>query len=212
VAEERTEGARGFLPPDPGGPEPDLGAAPPQPPAPPTQQQPTYAPPQQQLGWNQPPPPAQPGWQQQPQPPQPWAWQPAGPPVPDNGAAVTGFVLSLVAAGLLLISVGLSSIVSVVCSGLGIFYSHRGRQRVDRGETPKHRGLAQAGFITGIVTLGFSLVATLAWALILVLYATDDEFRRDFEDEIDGGGGGFETSVRAGGLAIRCAAAIAGVG
>ena len=109
--------------------------------------------------------------------------------MPDNGPAVTGFVLSLVAAGLLLISVGLSSIVSVVCSGLGIFYSNKGRQRVDRGETPKHRGLAQAGFITGIVTLVLSLVATAFWVLILVLYATDDEFRRDFEDEIEGSGG-----------------------
>jgi hypothetical protein len=200
VDEEPTRGEQGFLPPEPGGPDPDLGAPPPQPPSPPTQQQPSYAPPQQQLGW-----------QQQPQPPQPGAWQPTGPAVPDNGVAVTGFVLSLVAAGLLLISVGLSSIVSVVCSGLGIFYSHKGRQRVDRGETPKHRGLAQAGFITGIVTLGFSLVATLAWVLVLVLYATNDEFRRDFEDEIDGGGGsGFETSVRAGALAIRSVAALVG--
>lgn len=159
------------------------------------------------MGWNQPPPPPQQGWQQ-PQPPQPWAWQPTGPPVPDNGAAVTGFVLSLVAAGLLLISVGLSSIVSVVCSGLGIFYSRKGRQRVDRGETPKHRGLAQAGFITGIVTLVLSLLATVFWVVIIVLYATDDEFRRDFDNEIDGSGSGIETSVRAGALAIRSVAAL----
>lgn len=159
------------------------------------------------MGWNQPPSPPQQGWQQ-PQPPQPWAWQPTGPPVPDNGAAVTGFVLSLVAAGLLLISVGLSSIVSVVCSGLGIFYSRKGRQRVDRGETPKHRGLAQAGFITGIVTLVLSLLATVFWVVIIVLYATDDEFRRDFDNEIDGSGSGIETSVRAGALAIRSVAAL----
>ena len=212
--EEPTQGGQGFLPPEPAGSEPDLGAAAPKPPPPPAQQQPAYVPPQQQLGWNQPSQRPQPGWQQQQQQePQPWAWQPAGPPVPDNGPAVTGFVLSLVAAGLLLISVGLSSIVSVICSGLGIFYSHKGRQRVDRGETPKHRGLAQAGFITGIVTLVLSLLATAFWILILVLYATDEEFRRDFEDEIEGGGGGgFETSVRAGGLAIRAAAAIAGAG
>ena len=122
--EEPTQGGQGFLPPEPAGPEPDLGAAAPEPPPPPPQQQPAYVPPQQQLGWNQAPPPAQPGWQQQPPQPQPWAWQPAGPPVPDNGTAVTGFVLSLVAAGLLLISVGLSSIVSVVCSGLGLSLIH----------------------------------------------------------------------------------------
>jgi len=187
VAEER------FLPPEPGGAEPDLGA--PTPPRPPQQQHAAYPPPQQQMGWNQPP-------QQQ------WGWQPAQPPVPDNGSAVAGFVLSLVAAGLLLISVGLSSIVSIVCSGLGIFYSRKGKQRVERGETPKHGGLAQAGFITGIVTLVISLLATAFWVLIVVLYATDDEFRRDFDNEIDGGGSGIETSVRAGALVIRLAAAL----
>ena len=89
------------------------------------------------------------------------------------------------AAGLLLISVGLSSIISIVCAGLGIFYSHRGQQRVKRGETPKHGGLAQAGFITGIVTLVLSLLATAFWILIIVLYATDDEFRRDFENDFE---------------------------
>ena len=154
----------GYLPPEPRGPEPDLGAKPP--PLP----QPHHAPPQQQPAW---------GHQQ------PWAWQPAGPPVPDNGSAVAGFVLSLVAAGLLLISVGLSSIVSIACAALGIFYSRRGKQRVERGETPKHGGLAQAGFITGIVTLVLSLLATAFWVVVIVLLATDDEFRRDFEGDFE---------------------------
>jgi hypothetical protein len=98
---------------------------------------------------------------------------------------MAGFVLSMVAAGLLLISVGLSSIISVVCAGLGIYYSRKGKQRVERGETPKHGSLAQAGFITGIVTLVLSLLATVFWVLIIVLYATDDEFRRDFDDDFE---------------------------
>ena len=167
----------GYLPPEPGGPEPDLGAAPPQPqppPPPPPPQPPTY---QQQLGWGQ-----QPQYPQQPQ--QPWAWQPQ-PRIPDNGAAMAGFVLSMVAAGLIVISVGISSIVSIVCAGLGIYYSRQGKQRVERGETPKHGSLAQAGFITGIITLVVSLLATLFWVLIIVLYATDDEFRRDFENDFE---------------------------
>jgi hypothetical protein len=96
----------------------------------------------------------------------------------------------------------------VVCAGLGIFYSRKGKQRVERRETPKHGGLAQAGFITGIVTLVLSLLATAFWVLILVLYATDDDFRRDFDDEIDGSGGGFETSVRAGAMMLRSVAAL----
>jgi hypothetical protein len=103
--------------------------------------------------------------------------------VPDNGVAVTGFVLSVIAAGLVVISVGLSSIVSIVCAGLGIYYSRQGKQRVDRGETPKHGGLAQAGFITGIITLGLSLLGTLAWVLFFVLYGTNDDFRREIDGE-----------------------------
>jgi hypothetical protein len=105
--------------------------------------------------------------------------------VPDNGSAVAGFVLAMVAAGLLLISAGLSSIVSIVCAGLGIYYSHRGKQRVKRGETPKHAGLAQAGFISGIVTLVLALLATAFWVLIIVLYASDEEFRRDFDEDFE---------------------------
>ncbi len=66
---------------------------------------------------------------------------------------VAGFVLSMVAAGLMLISVGLSSIVSIVCRRPRHLLLAQGKQRVERGETPKHGGLAQAGFITGIVTL-----------------------------------------------------------
>ena len=170
----------GYLPPEPGGPEPDLGAAtppPPPPPAPPPPPQPQHQPPptyQQQLGWGQ---------QQPPQPQQQWAWQPQ-PRIPDNGAAMAGFVLSMVAAGLIIISAGLSSIVSIVCAGLGIYYSRQGKQRVERGETPKHESLAKAGFIAGIVTLVVSIVATLAWIAVFVLYATNEDFRDDIDGEM----------------------------
>jgi len=172
-----------YLPPEPGGPEPDLGAPAPAPPPPPPP--PPPAPQQQPYYQQQPPYPQQPpGWGQPP-PHQPWAWQPQAPRVPDNGVAVAGFVLSMSAIGLLLISAGLSSIVSIVCAGLGIYYSHKGKQRVARGETPKNAGLAQAGFISGIIVLVLSLLATAFWVLIIVLYATDDEFRRDFENDIE---------------------------
>jgi len=138
--------------------------------------------PGQQQGWGQ----APPGWQaqgwQQPQAaPAPWVYQPRPPTEPDNGPAVAGFSLAMVSSGLLVLSGGLSSFISVICSGLAIFYSRRGRKRVDAGETPKHRGLAQAGFITGIVSLVLSVLATAFWGLLLVLALTDDQFRRDFE-------------------------------
>jgi len=110
--------------------------------------------------------------------------------VPDNGLAVAGFVLSIVAGTLLVISAGFSSIVSVICAGLGIMYSLRGRRNVDRGETPKHRGLAQAGFIVGIISLVLAVLATAGWILFFAL--------ADFEDleGIEQNPNGFETSVR----------------
>ncbi len=199
----------GFLPPEPGGREPDLGEAEtrPLPQADPGPQSPAsggYAAPgdahpqghgQAQGGYGypqggqgqQPPPP---GWGAPPaqglqgQPQQPWVYAPQ-PAVPDNGQAVAGFVVSAIGGGLLLVSFGLSSIISVVCSIFGIVYSRRGRARVDRGETPKHRGLAQAGFIIGIVTLVLSSLATLGYGALLILILSDDEFRRDFEREFE---------------------------
>ena len=187
--EERDSGSSEFLPPQPAGPEPDLGAPPPkqEPPAPPQPQppqqqpQPQQQPPPQTYGY--PPPPGQPYYPPpvygQPQPP---AWGYGQPPVPDNGQAVGGFVFSLVSLGLLVISFGLSSILSLGCSIAGIIMGRNGKRKVDRGETPKHRGLAQAGFIIGWVSLALSILATIGWILFIVLAATDDDFNwEDYE-------------------------------
>ena len=167
-----------FLPPEPAGPEPDLAARPPQEPRPsqpdPPPPQQTYVYPQEQTYGYPPPPPGWTGYQAPPpgwgQPPQ-WAWQP---PVPDNGQAVVGFVFSIVGVGLLVITFGLSSIVSVGCSITGIVCSRNGKRKVERGETPKHRGLAQAGFIVGWVGLVLSILATVAWVLLIALGAVDE--------------------------------------
>jgi hypothetical protein len=148
---------QGFLPPEPPGPEPDL-EMPPAPPAPPP-------------AWQQPQPPA---WQQQPPPAwqhQQPAWQPVAPPVPGNPQAIAGFVLSVVAAALLVVSFGLSSIVSIVLAVLGMVFSSKGRRNVDEGRTPKHRDLARAGFITGIVSLVLSVLATAAWVAVAIVSA-----------------------------------------
>jgi hypothetical protein len=184
VDEERRE----FLPPQAPGPEPELGSAPP-PPRGPAPQQPYQPPPQpypqpQQPAQAPPPPPGYPayGWQQ---PPPGWGYPPPVPAQPDNTAAVTGFVLSLVSAGLLFLSGGLSSIISVGCSIAAIVLSRKGKAKVERGETQKHHGLAQAGFIIGIVGLVLAVLATVIWALVIVALITDDEFRRDFQNDFD---------------------------
>ncbi len=200
--EERTGESeeQGFLPPEAAGPEPELGGPPqPEPPVPPPpQQQPAhtygYPPPPPGYGYPPPPPPGYgypppppPGQAYPPPPgyaypPQPWGYSQQS--VPDNGPAVAGFVLSLVSGSLLVISAGFSSVVSIVCAILGIIYSRNGKRKVDAGETLKHRGLAQAGFIIGWVSLGLSILATVAWILIFVLAATDSGSNRDPFDTV----------------------------
>ena len=189
------EGGSGYLPPEPSGPEPELGGKPPPQPPPAQPQAP-------QQGWQQPqqppyqvPPPGQaypppPGYQQPPPGYPPpgygygYGYQPP-PRVPDNGPAIAGFVLSLVSGGLLLMSAGFSSVVSIGCAIAGMIYSRKGKRRVAEGETPKHGGLAQAGWIIGIISLVLSLLATAGWILVFVLAITDDEFRDDLDREFD---------------------------
>ena len=156
------ERSRQFLPPQPAGPEPELGARP-APPAPPPPQAPYYAPPQQASGYPQ-------------QPVQPQA---------DNGPAVAGFVVSIVSASLLILSGGLSSVISLAGSIFGIVYSRKGKNKVDNGETTKHAGLANAGWIISIVSLVLSVLATILYILLVIALATDDQFREDFENEFD---------------------------
>ena len=170
---------QGYLPPEAAGPEPELGdrpaQAPPPPLAPPPQapaQTYGYPPPP---GYGTPPPP---GYAYPPQ--QQWTYPQAA--VPDNGQAVAGFVFSLVSLGLLVISAGLSTIVSIGCAIVGIVCSRNGKKKVDAGETPKHRGLAQAGFIIGWVSLALSILATIAWALVLGFAIADEDFKIDPEE------------------------------
>jgi len=62
--------------------------------------------------------------------------------VPGNGQAVTGFVFSVIAVSLLVLSF--------------------------------HRGLAQAGFIIGWVGIGLSILAIVAWILVVALWDPDN--------------------------------------
>jgi hypothetical protein len=167
VEEER----RDWLPPQPAGPEPELGERP----APPSPQAPAeaYAPP----AAAHPPPPGY-----APQPGYGYA-----PPEPDNGAAVAGFVLPIVSGGLLILSAGISSVISLTCAIVGLVYARKGKRRVESGETTKNRGLAQAGFVCSIVALVLSALATIVWVIIVIALATDPDFRDDFEREFDQG-------------------------
>jgi hypothetical protein len=166
------EGSRQFLPPQPAGPEPEFGARP-APPAPPPQA-PGAPQPQQQ-------------YQQQA-----WGYAPQAA-QPDNGPAVAGFVLSIVSISLLVLSAGLSTLVSLGCAIFGIVYSRKGKRKVQAGVTTKNAGLAQAGFIVGVVSVCLSALATLIWGLILGAAIADEDFRDDLEREFDN-----SESIRAG--------------
>jgi hypothetical protein len=182
VAEEH----EGFLPPEPPGPEPELAPAPP-PPPPPTPV-PTYAPPNAGFPTGAPAPPPTQGQQTWPPPPppgQPYVWTPTAPAQPDNGPAVAGFTLTMISAGLWLLSAGISSVVSITCAIFGIVYGRRGKAKVESGETQKHKSLAQVAFVGGIVMTVLASLSTIFWILIAVFYATDEGFRHDFDDQLD---------------------------
>ena len=66
-----------------------------------------------------------------------------------------------------------------------MIYSRKGKRKVAAGETPKHAGLAQAGWIIGIISLVLSMLATAGWILVFVLAITDEEFRDDLDREFD---------------------------
>ena len=114
-------------------------------------------------------------------------------------------MLSVVGGALLFLSFGMSSLVSLGCGIAGIVYSRRGRKRVDQGLTPKHRGLAQAGFVIGIITLVISAIVTILGIIFVIALATDESFRRDFENDNNNGfeSTGVRTTIALHGLAVR---------
>jgi hypothetical protein len=200
------ERSGGFLPPKPAGPEPELGDAPRRRPQPePGGAQPPPDPPPPGYGWQGQPQPAvsPPGWQ-----PPPWGYAPAVR-EPDNGPAVAGFVLSLVAGGLLLFSAGLSTIVSVGCAVAGMIYSRKGKQKVETGETSKNAGLAQAGLVISIISLVLSILATGFWLLILVLAIAGGDFESDGGNQPDESQA-IRASLRLTGAAVRIGAHLVG--
>jgi hypothetical protein len=135
-----------WLPPQPPGGEPPGGAPPPQPP-------PEY-----------------------PQQPPPGYWQPQTapqPPQPPNNDAVAGFTCGIIGVSLLFFTGGLSTIVSLALGIVAIPFSRKGKRNVEEGRTPKHKSLASAGFVIGIVTVVLSILAIVVWILIFTTVEID---------------------------------------
>jgi hypothetical protein len=197
--EQRDEG---FLPPEPAGSEPDLGGGtqPPQqqppPPPPGYQPPPAYQPPPPPY------PPPQPGWQQPPPYPPPtpayYGWQPPYAQQPGNGQAVAGFFTSIVSGFVWLIFAGISTPLSIPGSIAGMILSRQGKQKVEEGETTKHKELATAGWWIGLAVLVLSVISTIVWVLILVLASNSNSFDNNMKHEL-------QDSQTSGGLRVGLA-------
>ncbi|HEU4658041.1 MAG TPA: DUF4190 domain-containing protein [Capillimicrobium sp.] len=81
---------------------------------------------------------------------------------PSNGMAVASLSLSIVGLALLVLTFGVLSFLSVPCSLLGWIFGHKAKQR------PGERGMAQAGFVTGIVGTVLGALALAAWIALVV--------------------------------------------
>jgi hypothetical protein len=118
---------------------------------------------------------------------------------------VAAFVLGLSGAGLLVFFAGFSAPITLVLGILAIVYGRKGKRRVESGETAKHRGLAQAGLIVGLVTVVLSLLAAVGWTLFFIFV---DNLDLENLENPDGPGNpdGFQAVVGAAGALARALA------
>lgn len=137
-----------------------------------------------------PPPPPPPAYPASGFPPPSYTPPPVYTPQPPNNDAVAGFTCAVVGGALLFFSAGLSSILSLVLGIVAIPYSRKGKRAIAEGRTAKHKDLANAGYVTGIVVIVLSLLATIAWVLLFALVdwgeidSGDDPQDDDFELQV----------------------------
>jgi hypothetical protein len=187
-----------WLPPQAPGDPPPPADQPQRPPPPPAPAPPPAAPPQPPPGYQPQPPPGYPpqpvypppgyssgGFPSQPYPPPVYA------PQPPNNDAVVGFTCAVIGGALLFFSAGLSTIVSLTLGIVAIPYSRKGKRAIAEGRTAKHKDLANAGYVIGIVVTVLSILATIGWVLLLALVdwdeiddSEDDPFDEDFQFQV----------------------------
>src|SRR5204862_7460087 len=64
-------------------------------------------------------------------------------------------------------SAGLFAPGALPCAIIGVVFGRKGRTAVDEGRTRKFRGLAQAGFVIGIVGIVLSVLALAGWIIAI---------------------------------------------
>jgi hypothetical protein len=91
----------------------------------------------------------------------------------DNPLAMTGFSFSISALGLLVLSSGLSFVVSLPCAIIGIVVGGRGVRYAESDPRVRYRSYARAGFVVGIVT---TVLSALSAALFISVAIWPDAF------------------------------------
>jgi hypothetical protein len=123
---------------------------------------------------------------------------------PGNSEAVAALVLGIVAV-VMVVPLGFFLVtlpIAVICGVIAIVLGRTGRRKVDRGETRRNRGQAQAGFAMGIIATVLGLIGIVGFVLLILL---SEDFQRGFEE-------GFEQQQRlqSGGIVlVGLAAAVA---
>lgn len=86
---------------------------------------------------------------------------------PANGYAIAGLVTSSISLTILLLTAGILSPITLVASAIGTALGHKGRSEASGSH--KQRDLAEAGFWVGVAGIVLSVLAVLAWAVVIVL-------------------------------------------
>ncbi|MGH2906124.1 MAG: hypothetical protein ACRDKI_05080 [Solirubrobacterales bacterium] len=133
------------------------------------------------------PPGEQPYWVPTDPPPRPNPPAVGGPPAfvqpqqvgPGNDQAVISIVSGSISLGLLFLSGGIASPLTLIASGLAVFFGQRGQDNIRSGKTTEHRDTAVAGFWVGITGVILSTLAILAWLAFLVIISSSDGWSVD---------------------------------
>lgn len=163
---------------------------PPQPPGdpPPPPERPPIAPPRPPPAYQPQPPP---GYTAPPlQQPSPYASSFPPPayhavytPQPPNDDAVVGFTCAVVGGALLFFTAGLSTLISLGLGIAAIPYARKGKRAIAEGRTQKHKDLANAGYVIGIVVIVLAALATVFWGFAIAVALTEPGWIDDSDDD-----------------------------
>jgi heme/copper-type cytochrome/quinol oxidase subunit 2 len=102
-------------------------------------------------------------------------YYPASAAPPSNNAAVASIIIACSSIGTLLFTAGVLAPFTLIASGVATYLGHKGKNDVDQGKTPVQRDLAVGGFWTGIGGIVLSVLAIIAWIVIIALIIAADE-------------------------------------